>query len=102
MARHRSDTEGWGDNGGALDRDELRARIVGLLSTGAVAERVRSRLEGRSGLAGGGAGNLGADEEAGAELADLFYRFLDDTDGTIGRSSLAVRNWKEKAQCSRI
>ena len=102
MARRRSDTEGWGGRNGALDRDELRARIVGLLSSGSVAQSVRSRLDARPGEAGAGGGDVNMDDRAGAELADLFCRFLDDTDETMGVRSLSARDWKEKAQCSRI
>jgi hypothetical protein len=98
MPRYKPDTAGSSSRRPSHDPDDLRARIVVLLSSGAVAERVRMRLEDRF----GGAGREGATDAAGAALTDLLSGFLDETDGGIGVRAYADRDWKEKVRCSRI
>jgi hypothetical protein len=101
MAPRREDPDGWRGSPAGLDREELRGRIAELLSSGSLAERVRMRLEERAN--GTLAAEAGDVVEAGhAALADLFHRFVDDSDGRVGPPLQPDRYWKEKPLCSRI
>lgn len=82
----------------ARERDDLRARIVGLLSDGAVAEQVRSGLAARGARADddlprhdrSGAGR-DEDGHAGADIPRIAPRFRDSGDGILGEATMGGR-----------